>query len=202
MIALVQTKLQVAGRGVNGTHLGSASASHRGAAAASLRDQSEPPYRLWCRPDCRGCRVGLPLRRGLQQQLRWSDDEHDGEVTTPLPTVDPRIFRLSQLPTAGAEPWTEVRSTTLPLRDREWRDTKAWAELIAADTAKGTALRQLRDALMLTAPAAQQWLALFQHHQDAHHLRQPELWPSIHITPATLLSDLMDGTRTGSIAPK
>ena len=31
----------------------SASPSQRGAAAASLLDQSEPPWRLWCRPNCR-----------------------------------------------------------------------------------------------------------------------------------------------------
>ena len=65
---------------------------------------------------------------------------------------------------------------------------------------KGTVLRQLRDAPTLTAPAAQQWLALFQYHQDAHNLRKPELWPSVHITPATLLPDLMvaDSDRVNS----
>ena len=73
----------------------------------------------------RGCRIGMPLRRGLQQQLRWSDDEHDGETTIPLPPVEPRTSRRHELPTKAAEPWTEVRSTTRPVGDREWRDAQA-----------------------------------------------------------------------------
>ena len=65
------------------------------------------------------------------------------------------------------------------------------ALLIDADTAKGAALRQLRDDSRMTAPAAQQWLTLLQHHQDAHHRCNPAQSPCVHITPPTLLWDLL-----------
>ena len=151
-------------------------------------------------PGRRGSRIGRPFRRGLQRQLRWADDEHGG--THPLPQVPPRTPSLRQLPEATADPWTEQRSTTPALSDSEWSDASAWVNLIDANTAKGAALRQLRDDSRLTAPAAQQWLTLLQHHQDAHHRCNPAQSPSIHITPPTLLRDLLtaDPDRVDSTA--